>query len=89
MGDTPERDACPGRFVCPSARRGALIRVVEATEDRECPHVARTARMRRGCGRVPRDVLAETLVRPVLVAIGHVLPEHAPQVGRTQHQDVV
>ncbi len=38
-----DRKACPGRFVCPSALRGSLICVVEATEHREGPHVAHTS----------------------------------------------
>ncbi len=82
-------DPCPGRFVCPSALRGSLIRVVEATEHREGPHGARTARMHRGCRRVAGDVLPDPLMRPILVEVGHVLPEHAPQVDLAQHHDVV
>ena len=61
---------CPGRFVCPSALRGSLIRVVETTEDRECPHVAHTSHIHRGCRRVAREVLSDPLMRPVLVEVG-------------------
>ncbi len=63
--------------------------MVEATEHREGPHVAHTSRMRRGCRRVARGVLPDPLMRPILVEVGHVLPEHAPQVGLPQHHDVV
>ena len=62
---------------------------MEATEHRERPHFAHTARMRRGCCGIAGDLLPDPLVRPVLVVVGHVLPEHAPQVGPAQYQDVI
>ena len=63
--------------------------MVEPTEDREGPHVAHISRVRRGWRSIARDALPEALMRPVLVEEGHVLPEHAPQVGLAQHQDMV
>src|SRR5262245_56809215 len=69
-------EACSGRFADPSALRGAPIRVVEATEHRECPYIAYPSHLHRGGGSVARDVLAHPLMRPVLVERGHVLPEH-------------
>jgi len=63
--------------------------VVEATEHRECPDIAYPSRLHRGGCSVARDVLADPLMRPVLVEIGHVLPEHAPQVGLAQDEQVI
>jgi hypothetical protein len=63
--------------------------MLEPTEDREGPHVAHTSRMRRGCRGVAGDALSATLMRPVLIEVGHVLPEHAPQMGLAAHHAVV
>ncbi len=82
-------DPCPGRFVCPSVLPGSPIRVVEATEHWERPHIAHTARKHWGCRDSARDVLPEALMRSVLVVIGHILPEHPPQVGLAQDQHMV
>ncbi len=81
--------SCPGRFACLSVLRSSLIRVVEAAEDREGPHGAHLSRIHWGCRRVAGDVLPDPLMRPILVAVGHERPEHAPQVGLAEHHDVV
>ena len=63
--------------------------MVEATEHRESLHVARTSRRRRVSGSIAGDALPETLMWPVLIEVGHILLEHAPQVVLAQDEDVV
>ena len=53
---------------------------MEATKHRECPHIAYPSRLHRGGRSIAGDALTDPLMRPVLVEIGRVLPEHAPQV---------
>ena len=74
-------EAGVGRFACPSVLRGSPIRVVKATEHWVCPHCAHAARAHRGGRRLARHMLSDALVRPVLVEVGHILPEHASQVA--------
>ena len=63
--------------------------MVEATEIWESLHDAHPARMYWGGRGGAGDMLSDTLMRPVLVEIGHVLAEHALQVGLAQQHKVI
>ncbi len=71
----------------PPASRGALIRVVQATQDRDRAQRSGTA-LRLLWGRL-RERLPEALVRPRAVAVGDVLAEHAGPLPRAKDEQVI
>jgi len=70
-----------------TASRGALVGMVEATENRHRPYQPRRIRAPRW--QRLRGRLLEPLVRTRLVEVGHVLPEHAGEVALAEDQDVI
>src|SRR5437660_9339546 len=71
----------------PSALRSALIRMVQAAEDRHRAYWSRSTHLfpgwRLGC------CLAEALVRPRPVEVGNVLAEHTGEVALAEDEQVV
>src|SRR6476661_283023 len=71
----------------PSALRGALVCVVQATQDRDGAYRPRAAR-RRSWLRLGQG-LAEALVRSCPVEEGDVLAEHPAEMALTEDEQVV
>jgi len=67
---------------------GSRVGVVEATQDGDGPHAATAPCRSRAFRGYSRDPLCQTLVRPVVVEVLHVVAEDAPQLGRAQDQEV-
>ena len=68
----------------------ALIGMVQPAQDRASAH--HPSRLRPGhpwCGAGIGEPLVQALVRPRDVEVRYVLPQHVPQVGLAQDQDVV
>ncbi len=86
--DTP-RDAVLAVYSIRVSLRETLVRVVEATQDRDSVHTASHTAPGCSCRSFVGDLLLHTLMRPGAIEVGHVLLEDALQVRLTQDQEVI
>ena len=81
--------ACRGRVAHPGISRGALVRIMQAAEDRDSAHAPALPRLGRGAGGCVGGVLVQALMGPVTVVIGHVFPQRPPQVRLPEDEEMV